>query len=160
MKTFAEIERDFIRARVEPAFDWVRHDRPSPVNPMRRPVREATVALVVTAGAHLAAEQPPFARRKEGDASFRELPGDVELSRLALSHAGYDTERAAADVNVVFPLDRLRELAARGRIGGVAPRQYSFMGYCLETDLLRDNAREVAGRLTADQVDLALLVPA
>lgn len=160
MRSFADVERDFIRARIEPTFDWEHRDSASPVNELHRPVAEATVALVATAGGYIAGAQPAFARRKEGDATFRELPGDLDLSRLALSHVGYDAARAAADVNVVFPLERLRALAAGGRIGRVAPRHLSFMGYCLDTGALCENAREVARRLIADQVELALLVPA
>lgn len=160
MKNFAEIERDFIRARLLPDFDWEHHEEPSHVNPLAGPATAATVALVVTAGAHIAGEQPPFPLRREGDPSFRELPRNVELARIELSHGGYDTRRAKEDVNVVFPLDRLRTLAAAGQIAALAPRHYSFMGYCLETDALQENAREVARRLAADHVDLALLVPA
>jgi hypothetical protein len=36
--------------------------------------------------------------------------------------------RFQEDWNVVFPLDRLNELAAEGTIGSVAATHYSFMG--------------------------------
>jgi D-proline reductase (dithiol) PrdB len=75
----------------------------------RVPVSEARVALVVTAGAYLTDEQAPFKLAVDGDPDFREIPGGVELSRLGLSHVGYDTRRALQDPNVIFPLGRLRE---------------------------------------------------
>ncbi len=159
MRSFADVERDHLRARVLPDFEFESYDEPSRVNPLTRPVSKAAVALVVTAGAYLAEEQRPFLRRKEGDPSFREFPRDVDLARIALSHVGYDTGRAMEDVDVVFPLRALRTLERGGRIGAAAPRHYSFMGYATETGVLRDNGREVARRLRSDGVDLALLVP-
>ncbi len=64
------------------------------------------------------------------------------------------------DIDVVFPLRSLRSLETLGRVGGVAPHNYRFVGYATETTVLRENAREVAGRLRANHVDLALLVRA
>ncbi|WP_242352307.1 MULTISPECIES: glycine/sarcosine/betaine reductase selenoprotein B family protein [Anaeromyxobacter] len=160
MKSFADVERDYIREKLLPDFEFESYDEPSRVNALGRPVSTGTVALVVTAGAYLAGEQERFRRSKEGDPSFRELPHDVDLARIGLSHGGYDTRRALDDVDVVFPLRALRTLERSGRIGAAAPRHYSFMGYAIETDVLRDNGREVARRLRSDAVDLALLVPA
>lgn len=160
MKSFADVERDYIREKILPDFEFEAYDEPSRVNRLTRPLSKASVALVVTAGAYLAGEQEPFRRRKDGDPSFRELPRDIDLARIGLSHGGYDTRRALEDVDVVFPLRALRTLERGARIGAAAPRHYSFMGYAIETGVLRDNGREVARRLRSDGVDLALLVPA
>ena len=160
MKTFAEIERDFVREKVLPDFEFEWFDQPSRVNPLRILVDRAIVAVVTTAGAYLKGQQAPFALGKEGDASFREISADVQLNQLGLSHAGYDTKRALQDPNVVFPLDRLRELEETGKVGEIAPRHFSFMGFSPNIPSLMDNAREVARRLVADRINLALLVPA
>ena len=157
---FAHIERDHVRARVYPPFDWHPFDRFSPYNPMRVPLSEARVAFVTTAGAHLP-EQPPFDTDAEaGDPSWRAFPVETPLADLVLSHGGYDTRRTGVDKNVVLPLDHLRDLAAEGRIGSLSPNVYSFMGYIADTDrLLREEAPAVAARLIADGADLVLLAP-
>jgi len=160
MKNFAELERDFVREKVLPEFEFASFDRPSRINPMRIPLRQARVALVATCGAYIRDVQEPFKLRKEGDASFREIPVDTQSGKLGLSHVGYDTRRALQDVNVVFPLDRLREAASAGRIGKLAPRNFSFMGFSPDVHALAQNARDVARRLLEDLVDLVLLVPA
>ena len=160
MKTFAEVESDFVRQKVLPDFAFEQFDQPSRINPLRAPVREAQVAIVTTAGAYIDGNQPSFALGKEGDASFREIPADVSPSALKLSHVGYDTRRAIQDLSVVFPLERLHEVKEAGEIGSIAPRHFSFMGYSPRASVLMDNAREVGGRLLADSVDLVLLVPA
>lgn len=160
MKTFAEIEAEFVREKVLPDFAWREFAEPSPLADRRLPAASARVALVATAGAYLRDEQQPFARGAAGDASFREIPSDCDLARISFSHVGYDTERALRDPDVVFPLALLRTFAAEGKIGALAPRAFSFMGYSPDTQALARNADEVARALRSDAVDLVLLVPA
>lgn len=62
-----------------------------------------------------------------GDPSFRAFPTETPPAELALTHGGCNTRRAAADKNVVLPLDCPRGLAAEGRIGGLAPTVHSFL---------------------------------
>ena len=62
------------------------------------------------------------------------------------------------DWNVVFPLDRLRELAETGTIGGVADFHYSFMG-ATDPVQMESAARQIAGPLKEDGVNAVLLVP-
>lgn len=156
---FAGLERDHVRSRLYPSFAWRAHDAFSPRNPLRVPLAKARVAFVTTAGVHLP-DQEPFDSGAAGDPSFRAFPTETPLADLVLTHGGYDTRRAAADKNVVLPLDHLRALASAGRIGGLAPTVHSFMGYVADADpLVRETAPEVAGRLAAEGVDLVLLAP-
>ena len=62
------------------------------------------------------------------------------------------------DLNVVFPVERLKELAAEGAIGSVADYHYSFMG-STEPDDMEPLVREIAGYLKEDCVDAVLLAP-
>jgi len=158
---FAQIEKQYIRERAYPDFDWVSFDRPSPVNPPRKPVSQCRVAMVTTAGVHLKTDPPFNLRSRIGDHTYREIPGDANLEDLLLAHVGYNTGYVSADKNCVFPLNRLRELEAEGVIGALAPRHFSFMGYVAVTDpLVNETAPEVADKLKADGVDLVLLAPA
>ena len=118
------------------------------------------MAFVTTGGAHLP-DQPPFdLRAAAGDPSFRAFPSSTPLAEIELSHRGYDTRRASADKNVVLPLDHLQAMAREGRVGGLAPTVYSFMGYIAETaPLVEETAPAAAARLAADGVDLVLLAP-
>ncbi len=88
-----------------------------PYTPRRRELSESTFAIVTTAGVHLR-EQEPFPL--EGDNSWREIPGEVQSSQLMVTHDHYDHRHADLDINCVFPIDRLRELAADGVIQGVS----------------------------------------
>jgi len=70
----------------------------------------------------------------------------------------FDRTGFQQDWNVVFPLERLRELAAEGIIGSVAAYHYSFMG-ATDPAEMEPAARNLALLLKGDRVDGALLVP-
>jgi len=127
-----------------------------PWSPLQGPLPEATVALITTSGVHLR-EDPPF--KLSSDSTFRVIPRTANPGDLAISHRAYDRTDALRDVNLVFPLQRLRELEAEGVIGRVADRHYGF-GLVDQVAELVAPGREVGRLLKRDQVDLALFVPA
>lgn len=143
------------------AYPWRRID-PVPWTPLRKPLSECRLALVTSAGL-VTPEQEPFSEAvRGGDPSFREIASDTDLSRLIDCHRSRSFDHAGmqADPNLVFPLDRVRELAAAGRIGSVNRRHLSFMGSITAPGrLTRHTAPEAVQRLVADAVDVALLVP-
>lgn len=132
-----------------------------PLTRLRKPLSACRVALITTAGLHLD-DQPAFDMKSPlGDWSYREFPRAVLRERFRLSDVQYDRRGVDRDLNVLFPCDRLEELAAAGVIGEVAPRHFGFMGYILKTDeLVRSTAREVAARLRQDAADAAVITPA
>lgn len=148
-----------VRGKWDPQYDVV-VSRFVPWAPLRKPLRESRVALVGSAGVYLPGVQGPFdAANPHGDPSLREIPADATASSLAIAHDHYDHALAREDMNVVFPLDRLRALADGGEIGGLAPHAYSFSGYVTRPlPLAADHGPEVARRLGAVGVDAALLV--
>ncbi len=130
---------------------------------LAKPLDQCRAALLTTGGIHLP-EQPPFdMENPEGDASYREIPGDVALDQLVITHKYYNHKDADADPNIILPLDHFRDLASRGVIGQVAPRHFSFMGHIEGAQLpilVEQTAPEVAAKLRADGVDFAFLTPA
>ena len=78
-----------------------------------------------------------------------------------MSHVSTNFDRTGfqQDWNVVFPLDRLRELVDAGIVGSLARDHYSFMGAIGDPPALEAPARKLAKTLRADGVDAALLVP-
>ena len=114
------------------------------------------VAIVSSAGLVVRGENPFRGR----DPDYRVIPAETKPDELLISHISINFDRTGfqEDWNVVFPLDRLGELAAEGAIGSVAATHYSFMG---ATDPLQmePHARELAGRLKRDAVDAVILSP-
>jgi D-proline reductase (dithiol) PrdB len=133
----------------------------SPWAPLARPLARCRVALVCTGGLYRPGVDMPFdGDSAEGDWSVRAIPAGVPIQELAVAHPHFNHEVAEADMNTIFPLDRLRELAAAGEIGEVAATHYSLMGYITRAaDLAEGTAPEIARRLRAEGVDAALVVP-
>jgi D-proline reductase (dithiol) PrdB len=134
-----------------------------PWAPLKTPLAETVVALVTTAGVHLKS-QPPFDMADpDGDPTFRVIPSDSKRDALVITHKYYDHSAADKDLNVVLPLDRLRELKQEGAIGGIAPHVYGFMGHVdgphLQT-LTSETAPQVARRLKGDGAEAVVLTPA
>ncbi len=133
-----------------------------PWTPVRKPLKDSVVALVTTAGVHLKSQKPFDMLDKDGDPAYREVPSATPLSEYMITHDYYDHTDADSDLNIVFPIERLREMEARGEIKGLAKANYSFMGHIdgrhIDT-LIRKTAPEVAGLLKRESVDVALLTP-
>lgn len=133
-----------------------------PWSPARVRLPEARVALVTSAGVHLKGDRPFDMAHPQGDASFRVIPGDAPPRDLMITHDYYDHRAADRDLNCVFPLERLHELARARRIGGVAPRHIGTMGHVLgseERRLVTETAPAIAEVLLRDGVDYVLATP-
>lgn len=129
-----------------------------PWTPLGKPLAECRVALASSGGIHLEG-QPAF--HFKDDASMREIPSDVDVSRLRVAHFGYPTRDAESDPNCVFPIERLRELAADGTIGELGPRAFTFMGGIYsQRRVLADLVPELLAKVKEDAIDLFYLVPA
>jgi D-proline reductase (dithiol) PrdB len=114
------------------------------------------VAIVSSAGLVVRGEDPFRGR----DPDYRAIPGSTKPEDLLISHISINFDRTGfqEDWNVVFPLDRLNELAAEGTIGSVAETHYSFMG-ATDPVQMEPFARDLAGRLRQGKVDAVILPP-
>jgi D-proline reductase (dithiol) PrdB len=95
-----------------------------PYTPLKRDLKKCRIALVSTSGAYVEGMQP-FG---ENDLSFRLIPSDTATKQIRFVPGHFDTSKGSDDPNVMFPLDRLRELATAGEIGGLSE-------YCLSMGL-------------------------
>jgi D-proline reductase (dithiol) PrdB len=133
-----------------------------PWTPVTKALAASTVALVTTAGVHHREQEPFDMKDHDGDPSFRVIDFRKPLSSLMITHDYYDHTDADKDINVVFPIVRLKEFEQEGRIGRVADLHYSFMGHIVGRHiptLITKTATEVAGRLKKEHVDIVLLTP-
>jgi len=104
-----------------------------PYTPLKRELKECRIALVSTSGAY-AEGMPPFS---DNDLSFRLIPSDTDTKKIRFMPGHFDTSKGAEDPNIMFPLDRLRELAAAGEIGGLT-EHYISMGLTTELRKLKE----------------------
>lgn len=119
-------------------------------------VSQARIALISTAGLHHRSDRS----FEVGETGYRLIPKDVEANDLVMSHISTNFDRTGfqMDMNMVFPLDRLRELEQHRLIGSLAEYHYSFMG-ATPPDKMEQEARQLSAILKKGQVDAVLLVP-
>ena len=122
------------------------------------PLNQSRVALLTTGGIYVEGQEPYDLDVQGGDYSFREIPRDTPIGDLRVKHRGYDIAGPEADMNCVFPLERLLEMESEGMIGELAPTGYSFMGLINNIPgLTEETAPEVARRLKQEGVKAALI---
>ena len=152
LSTLPQIQRNMLLTRAVEINDT------APRATLRRPLSEATVAVVTSAGIHRRDDRP-FGRE---DPTYRVIPAETKADDLLQSHSSLALDKTAfiRDVNVVFPIDRLAELVDEGRIGRIGPRHYSVMGALPDLSRVRDEtAPALAARLVDDGVDVVLVTP-
>ncbi|MCH7789445.1 MAG: selenoprotein B glycine/betaine/sarcosine/D-proline reductase [Acidobacteria bacterium] len=129
----------------------------TPFTPLNKPSSEARVAIVTSAALH----RPDQERYSQSDTGFRSL--DRHDRDLVLGHwsPNFDRSGFQVDINVVYPIDRLEEMALDGIIGEVAPRHFAFAGNQPDTvsEIRLDTGPSCAAELNADDVDVVLLTP-
>jgi len=129
---------------------------PPPVwTPVTKELKDMVVALVTAAGVH---EKKDKRFNLAGDFSFREVKDTTPSSELMVSHGGYDNGDVNKDINCMFPIDRMHELAKEGFIKSIAPVHIGFMGGGGNQDKFKnETGPEIAKVLKEEGVDAVLM---
>ena len=140
----------------QPPYRWSTFET-TPWTPPAKAASASRIALLSSSGIHLK-DQEPFSAVRD-DLTWREIPCDGDVATFRVAHYSKNA-RKVEDFNTVLPRDRLRELAADGVIGSLAPVAFTFMGRIFKrTQLQKEMAPAIVTRLQALNVDAALLVP-
>ena len=143
--------RDYAATQPAPEFDETAFVT------LDKPLSECRVAIVTSAALHVDGGDP----FTQGDTRFKMID-DAERA-LSLGHwsPNFDRSGFQLDLNVVYPVDRLHELAADGVIGSVAARHFAFAGNQPDTvsEIRLDTGPAAAAELAADAVDVVILTP-
>lgn len=117
---------------------------------------DATVAIVTSASLHHEGQED-FAPTDTGFRELRSQPRDYQTGHWS---PNFDSVGFAADINTVFPIDRLDELAADGTIGQVSDLHLSYAGNQFELSGIRLDSGPAGARLLKESgVDVVLLTP-
>lgn len=138
------------------------------------PLSQMRLALLTSSGHFVEGDDPkPFGvenmTQQEAEAriidfiknepTLSEIPTKTPINKLKVRHGGYDVRGALADPNVNFPITRLNELQAEGRIGEVFPTAYSFVGACSQIRLQKYTAPKWVKMFQEQNINAVLLVP-
>ena len=148
------------RSQGHPAYRWTVNDT-APLHRIDKPLSECTVSILVTGGVSQC-NVVPFDPNSRNDHRVDAIDKDTADDEFQIHDAYYDHSDADRDINCVFPITRLRELADAGEIGRVADRHWSgFMGRIYNrTKVIEESAPAFVAKLNEDAVDILLAVPA
>lgn len=136
-----------------------------PWTPLVKPLNQAAMALVTTAGISLKSQRPFDMEREKkeptwGDRSFRTIPKGTTEKDIEVNHLHINTRLIKEDINVVLPLTRMAELEQEGIIGRLAPTSYSFYGFQFQgTEFLTEAILPMAEKMRSEGVEAVLLTP-
>ena len=137
-----------------------------PFQPLQKPLDEARVALVTSAGISVKTDSPFDMEREkkeptQGDPSSRMIPHSVAVNDFEVNHLHINARPIIEDINVILPVNRMAELAEEGVIGDLAPTAYSFYGFqWYRRDFLEEGIAPMIDQMKAESVDAVLLTPA
>ena len=120
-------------------------------------LNQSKVAIVTTAALHR--EGGDGFELGDSDFHYETLPRDARDLTLGHHSVNFDRGGFAADINVVFPIDRLEELAGKSVIGDVAENHFAFAGNQSETvsEIRLDSGPLCAKEMLKEEVDVVLL---
>ena len=144
---------DAMRGHLE-ALECTRHDDQPWVS--GEPLANRRVAIISTAGLMKRGDRPFTV----GANDYRLIEGDADPADVLMGHISTNFDRSGfqRDINVVFPIERLRELASDNVIGSVAKFHYSFMG-ATDPETMASTVEHLVPLLKQDNVDTVLLAP-
>ncbi len=119
-----------------------------PFTPFERELSKSTIAIVTASGVHLKDQEPFNIADELGDLGYRVIPPDVDASQLMVTHHHYNHSDADLDINVVFPIEVLRDLKEEGFIGDIARKHVGYMGYTMQLKAMYEGtAPEIANEI-------------
>ncbi len=129
---------------------------PQPVfTPVTKELKDMTIALVTAAGVHKKTDKR---FNLSGDFTFRKIEDTTPSSELMVSHGGYDNGDVNKDINCMFPIDRIHELARDGFIKAIAPIHIGFMGGGGNQEKFKnETGPEIAKVLKDENVDAVIM---
>ena len=144
------------------AYEWA-HYADVPFHPLATPLARSRVAIITTAAPYQPdkGDQGPGAPYNALPKFYKVYSGDTAKDHdLRISHVAIDFQHTTAeDPGTWFPLPALRQLAAAGRIGCVAPRFHGAPTNRSHRVTLTIDGPEIVARCKQDGVDAAVLVP-
>ena len=140
----------------------IEKDRFVPLAELRKPLSKARLTLISSCGVHAKTDSPLDVCHPFGDFRFRRVPSRLRHQDLIIHQLKYPHDDADVDINVIFPIERLRELASKGVLGGLTENFFSFIGYNMDPEKFeRTVAHDIAEAVvTEERADAALLAPA
>ena len=156
---YVDALNDHYRSMGNPPYRWTVNET-APLHRLDKPLAECTVSLL-TSGGVSQCSMPAFNPDARNDHRLDAIDRDVDATDFQIHDSYYDHSDAERDINCIFPVERLRELAELGEIGKVSDRLWSgFMGRIYNrSKVLQESGPAFAAALREDEVDILIAAP-
>ena len=143
-----------------PPYQWTINES-APLTPPSKPMSECRVSIL-TSGGVSHCSMPGFDPDARNDHRVDEVDQNVDTKVFEINDSYYNHTDADRDINCIYPIDRLKEMAQAGQIGSVAPRFWSgFMGRIYNrTKLIEESIPDFIQKLREDEIDVLVTAPA
>lgn len=141
----------------ENPYRWAHHED-APWAPLAKPLAKSRVALITTASLIEGDTDPDPDRVPAGEPYAS--PVEPPPARLYTQHRSWDKDAThTEDLDSFFPIHRLQEFVADGRIAELSPRFYGVPTDYSQRRTVEQDAPRVLDWCREDGVDIAVLVP-
>jgi len=139
-------------------YHWIKNIT-APWTPFNKKLCDCRVAMLGGGGISLKCQER-YKPMSLNDISYREIPGDTEPGDLVVSSAYMRHEDTDKDINNLFPIELIRNMARDGYIKDVSPINFVCgVGRILEPELttfMTGVIPEIVGKLKEAKVDIVL----
>jgi len=152
---------DYLRQGYEEPYQWAHHET-APFTPLAKPLSECKVGLIGTSEVAVRfdpeTEEDPIV--EDDFRGIYAIPADMPTERFYSRTSSFDRNATHLDdVNAYYPVDRLREAVADGRVGGMPDRVYGAYNNYSQRKVLTQEAPKVLEYCQADGIDALIMVP-
>lgn len=156
---YVDALNDYYTSMGNSAYRWTVNES-APLHRVDKPLNECTISLL-TSGGVSQCSMPAFNPDARNDHRLDPIDRHVDAGDFQIHDSYYDHSDADNDINCIFPVERIRELAAAGEIGAVANRLWSgFMGRIYNRSKVQEESGPAfADALTEDGVDILVAAP-
>jgi D-proline reductase (dithiol) PrdB len=156
---YVDTLNNYYTAMGNPPYRWTVNES-APLHRLDKPLQACSVSLLTSGGVSQCA-MPAFNPDARNDHRLDAISRHVDATDFQIHDSYYNHSDADRDINCIFPIERLRELAAAGEVGKVSDRLWSgFMGRIYDrSKVLQESAPAFAAALREDNVDLLIAAP-
>jgi D-proline reductase (dithiol) PrdB len=153
---------DYLRQGYEKSYEWA-HFAEVPFAPLRKPLSECRIGLLGTSEVAVRFDAAKGEVDPINEEDFRgvyAIPARTPTEKLYSRTLSFDRNATHLDdVNAFYPVDRLREAVADGRIGSMPERIYGAYNNYSQRKVLTQEAPKALAYAREDGLDAIILVP-
>ena len=156
---YVDALNNYYRSMGNPPYRWTVNES-APLHQLNKSLKASTVSLLTSGGVSQCA-MPAFNPDARNDHRLDAIDQSAAADDFQIHDSYYDHSDAEQDINCIFPIERLRELAANGEVGKVSERLWSgFMGRIYNrSKVMQESAPAFAEALREDNVDVLIAAP-